>query len=65
MSEITALFKKDLSPDQISGRLRLQYPDRPEKQASPSTIYQHLYRETAEDPSLKEHFRQNHANEAE
>jgi IS30 family transposase len=26
MREITGLFKKDLSPDQISGRLRVQYP---------------------------------------
>jgi IS30 family transposase len=64
MREITALFKKDLSPDRISGRLRVQYPDRPEKQASPSTIYRHLYQETAEDPSPKEYFRQNRASEA-
>jgi IS30 family transposase len=61
MGEVTALFKKDLSPDQISGRLRVKHPDRPEKQASTSTIYQHLYEETAKDPSLKEHFRQKQA----
>jgi IS30 family transposase len=61
MSEITALFKKDLSPDQISGRLRVAYPDKPEKQASTSTIYRHIYRETAEDPLLKDHFRQKQA----
>jgi IS30 family transposase len=65
MREIVALFKKDLSPDQISGRLRVEHPGRPEKRASTSTIYQHLYEETAKNPSLKEHFRQNHANEAE
>ena len=64
MSEITALFKKDLSPDQISGRWGTKYPGRPEKQASASTIYKHLYRETAEDPLLKDHFRRNRANEA-
>ena len=61
MNEITALFRKDLSPDQISGRLRVNYPDSPEKQASPSTIYKHIYQETVCDPSLKEHFRQKHA----
>jgi IS30 family transposase len=61
MSEITALFKKDLSADQISGRLGVLYPDREEKQASTSTIYRHLYRETAQDPPLKVHFRQKHA----
>jgi IS30 family transposase len=58
MREITALFKKDLSPDQISGRLRVQYPGQPEKQASTSTIYKYIYQETAENPLLKGHFRQ-------
>ena len=61
MNEITALFTKDRSPDQLSGRLRVHYPGRPEKQASPSTSYKHVYQETARDPSLKEHFRQKHA----
>jgi hypothetical protein len=37
------------------------YPDQPEKQASPSTVYAGLYRETAKDPGLKEHFRQKQA----
>jgi IS30 family transposase len=64
MREITGLFKKDLSPDQIAGRLRVKHPGRPEKQASTSTIYRHLYEETAKDPSLKDHFRQNRAGEA-
>jgi IS30 family transposase len=61
MSEITTLFKKDISPEQISGRLGVLYPDQSEMQASTSTIYTHLYQETAEDKSLKEHFRQKHA----
>jgi IS30 family transposase len=52
------LFKQDLSPDQISGRLEVLYPFQPEKQASTSTIYTCVYRETAKDPALKEHFRQ-------
>jgi IS30 family transposase len=61
MREISGLFKKDLSPDQISGRLRVKYRDRPGKQASPSTIYRHIYEETAKDPLLKEHFRHKQA----
>jgi IS30 family transposase len=50
ISGITALFKKDLPPDQISGRLRAKYPGRAEKQASTSTIYKHIYQETAGGP---------------
>jgi IS30 family transposase len=61
MNGITALFKKDLSPDQLSGRLRTKNPNEPEKQASPSTIYKQLYRETAKTPALKDHFRRKHA----
>jgi IS30 family transposase len=37
--EIMGLFKQDLSPDQISSRLRVLYPEQQEKQASTSTIY--------------------------
>jgi IS30 family transposase len=58
MGEVMALFKKDLSPDQISGRLEAKYPDEPGKQVSPSTVYKHIYQETAKDPLLKVHFRQ-------
>jgi IS30 family transposase len=61
MGEITKMFKADLSPDQISGRLEVLYPAMPERQASTSTIYKHVYQETAKDPALKVHFRQNHA----
>jgi IS30 family transposase len=61
MREITGLFKKDLSADQISGRLEVLYPGQPEKQASTSPIYAHIYQETAKDPSLKDHFRQKQA----
>jgi IS30 family transposase len=59
--EIMGLFKQDLSPDQISGRLGVLYPEQPEKQASPSTIYACIYRETARTPALREHFRQKQA----
>ena len=61
MDTITSLFKTDLSPDQISGRLEILYPDQLEKQVSTSTIYTHLYRETAKDNALKVHFRQKHS----
>jgi IS30 family transposase len=59
--EIMGLFKQDLSPDQIAGRLGAVYPDQKEKQASPSTIYRHIYQETAKTPALKVHFRQKQA----
>jgi IS30 family transposase len=56
--EIIRLFKGDLSPDQIAGRLEVLYPFQPEKQASISTVYTCLYGKTAKDPALKEHFQQ-------
>jgi IS30 family transposase len=59
--EILRLFKGDLSADQISGRLGVLCPDQPEKQASTSTVYACLYRETAKDSALHEHFRQKQA----
>jgi IS30 family transposase len=61
MSGITSLFKEDLSPDQISGRLKANHPDKPEKQASASALYKRLYQETAGGPPLKDHFRQKQA----
>jgi len=35
--------RKSLSPEQISGRLRQDFPDDPEMQVSHETIYQSLY----------------------
>jgi IS30 family transposase len=61
MGKIVNLFVKDLSADQIAGRLRVLYPDRKEKQASPSTIWRHIYQETAKPPLLQVHFRQKQA----
>jgi hypothetical protein len=43
MDEITKMFKADLSPDQISGRLKVKHPAVQEKQVSDSTVYKHLY----------------------
>jgi len=36
-------LQKRYSPEQITGRLRLQFPDDPEMWVSPETIYQSLY----------------------
>jgi len=44
---LRAKVEKDLerkySPEQITGRLRVEFPDEPEMQVSPETIYQSLY----------------------
>jgi IS30 family transposase len=53
MDGITKMFKADLPPDQISGRLRAEHPDEPEKQASTSTVYRHLYRKRRKTPRSK------------
>jgi IS30 family transposase len=55
--EIMRLFKQDLSADQIAVRLRVCGPYRKEQQASSSTIYTAIYRETAKTLSLRVHFR--------
>jgi len=36
-------LEKKYSPEQITGRLRLQFPDDPEMRVSPETIYQSIY----------------------
>jgi IS30 family transposase len=44
---LRAKVEKDLerkcSPEQVTGRLRVEFPDDPEMQVSPETIYQSLY----------------------
>jgi len=44
---LRAAVEKDLekrySPEQITGRLRIEYPDDPEMRVSPETIYQSIY----------------------
>jgi len=42
MQVIEARINKDHSPEQITGRLRLEYPDSPAMQISHETIYQYL-----------------------
>ena len=40
---VEADLAKKYSPEQIAGRLKLEYPDQPEMQVSTETIYQSLY----------------------
>ena len=40
---VEADLAKRYSPQQISGRLRVDFPDQPEMQVSTETIYQSLY----------------------
>jgi IS30 family transposase len=40
---VTQMLERRCSPQQISARLRLDYPDDPEMRISPETIYQSLY----------------------
>lgn len=42
-AKVEADLRKKYSPEQISGRLRRQFPDELEMQVSPETIYQSLY----------------------
>jgi transposase, IS30 family len=41
--EVQDQLRTRLSPEQISGRLRIEFPDDPEMRVSPETIYQSLY----------------------
>ena len=45
--EVVAGLNHKLSPEQISGRLRLEHPGRHDMQVSPETIYQALYVQAA------------------
>ena len=42
-ARVEADLAKKYSPEQITGRLKVDYPDRAEMQVSPETIYQALY----------------------
>jgi len=41
--EVTAMLEEEYSPEQIAGRLRLEYPSDPEMWVSHETIYQSLF----------------------
>jgi IS30 family transposase len=57
MATVKDWFKKDRSPDQIAGRLQVEYPQQAEMRVSAETIYGYLYGEIKEEPELKGHFR--------
>jgi IS30 family transposase len=57
MNTVKEWFKKDYSPDQIAGRLKVEYPQQAEMRVSPETIYGYLYQEITEEPELKGHVR--------
>jgi len=58
MQDIKRRFMQDHSPEQIAGRLKLEYPDQKEKHASTELIYQYLYSLVSTESALKAHFRQ-------
>lgn len=58
MQDIKRRFLQDHSPEQIAGRLKLEYPGQKERHASTELIYQYLYGCVFTEPELKAHFRQ-------
>ena len=58
MQDIKRRFMKDHSPEQIAGRLKIDYPGQKNRHASTELIYQYLYRCVLTEPNLKVHFRQ-------
>jgi len=58
LRDIKKRFKQDHSPEQIAGRLKLDYPGQKNRHASTEFIYQYLYTCIEAEPELKAHFRQ-------
>src|SRR5574344_726568 len=58
MTEVMNRIKKDHSPEQIAGRLRLEYPNDKNWQVSHETIYQYVYSRVTQEPELRNHLRQ-------
>jgi IS30 family transposase len=58
MAEVEKRIRLDHSPEQISGRLRLEYPDDPRWRISHETIYRHVYLRIHDgDTDLRQHLR--------
>ena len=57
---VEAKLKEDLSPEQVTGRLALEFPDNPAMRVSHETIYQHVYADKRRGGKLFEHLRQGH-----
>lgn len=60
MKDIERRIREDHSPEQIAGRLKLDYPNEPDRHISHETIYQHLYAEVRKGSDLGTHLRQGH-----
>jgi hypothetical protein len=66
MAAVKGAFKKDRSPDQRAGRLRVEYPQRAEMRRirsirCPPRRFTDFYGELTEEPEMKGHFRHPHA----
>lgn len=57
MNEVEQRISLDHSPEQIAGRLRLEYPEDPLMHVSHETIYQHIYERIQLGSDLREHLR--------
>jgi transposase, IS30 family len=58
--EIERRIREDHSPEQIAGRMKLDYSNQPSWHISYETIYQHLYDEVHKGSDLGMHLRQGH-----
>jgi IS30 family transposase len=60
MKTVNRLFEKDLSPEQIAGRLRLERPKHKDWHISHETIYQSIYDRIKSGENLRSHLRHGH-----
>ena len=58
MLEVESRIRQDHSPEQISGRLKLEYPGQPEMHIAYESIYQHIYARIWEGEDFQQHLRQ-------
>jgi IS30 family transposase len=57
---VVSRLRRDWSPEQVAGRLRLDHPGDQRMRVSPETIYQWIYRDAAADGDLFLHLRRRH-----
>jgi IS30 family transposase len=60
MATVFRLFKEDLSPEQIAGRIRLERPNQKDWHISHETIYQAIYKRIKAGEDLRLHLRHGH-----
>lgn len=60
MKEVAIRVRKDHSPEQIAGRLKLEHPNDPSWEISHESIYQYIYAESRKGSDLGSHLRQGH-----